>query len=71
MDFRQNQPMGLQIVEYVFEQIFMDKWKLSGQFTSIGDIVAQIDRTVTFTFNYFLPAALCVLIWKLLQEKKF
>ena len=43
MDFRQNQPIYLQIAEYVCEQILLEKWKLGEKIISIRDIAVQME----------------------------
>jgi DNA-binding transcriptional regulator YhcF (GntR family) len=43
MDFRQNQPIYLQIAEYVCEQILLGKWKLGDKILSIRDIAVEME----------------------------
>lgn len=43
MDFRQNQPIYLQIAEYVCEQILLKKWKLGDKIISIRDIAVEME----------------------------
>ena len=43
MDFRQNQPIYLQIAEYVCEQILLEKWKLGDKILSIRDIAVAME----------------------------
>jgi GntR family transcriptional regulator len=43
MDFRQNQPIYLQIAEYVCEQILLKKWKLGEKIVSIRDIAVVME----------------------------
>jgi len=43
MDFRQNQPIYLQIAEYVCEQILLKKWKLGDKIVSIRDIAVVME----------------------------
>ena len=43
MDFRQNQPIYLQIADYVCEQILLGKWKLSDKILSIRDIAVVME----------------------------
>ena len=43
MDFRQNQPIYLQIAEYVCEQILLEKWKLGDKIISIRDIAVALE----------------------------
>ena len=43
MDFRQNQPIYLQIAEFVCEQILLEKWKLGEKIISIRDIAVQME----------------------------
>ena len=43
MDFRQNQPIYLQIAEYVCEQILLEKWKLGDKILSIRDIAVVME----------------------------
>jgi GntR family transcriptional regulator len=43
MDFRQNQPIYLQIAEYVCEQILLEKWKLGDKIVSIRDIAVAME----------------------------
>ena len=43
MDFRQNQPIYLQIAEYVCEQILLKKWKLGDKIVSIRDIAVEME----------------------------
>lgn len=43
MDFRQNQPIYLQIAEYVCEQILLKKWKLGDKIISIRDIAMEME----------------------------
>ncbi len=43
MDFRQNQPIYLQIAEYVCEQILLKKWKLGDKIMSIRDIAVVME----------------------------
>jgi GntR family transcriptional regulator len=43
MDFRQNQPIYLQIAEYVCEQILLKKWKLGDKILSIRDIAVIME----------------------------
>ncbi|MBL0356943.1 MAG: GntR family transcriptional regulator [Chitinophagaceae bacterium] len=43
MDFRQNQPIYLQIAEYVCEQILLKKWKLGDRIISIRDIAVKME----------------------------
>ncbi|MEP7109956.1 MAG: GntR family transcriptional regulator [Ferruginibacter sp.] len=43
MDFRQNQPIYLQIAEYVCEQILLKKWRLGDKIMSIRDIAVVME----------------------------
>mgnify|MGYP003472436385 CR=1 FL=1 len=43
MDFRQNQPIYIQIAEYVCEQILLKKWKLGEKILSIRDIAIELE----------------------------
>ena len=43
MDFRQNQPIYIQIAEYVCEQILLKKWKLGEKILSIRDIAVELE----------------------------
>ena len=43
MDFRQNQPIYIQIAEYVCEQILLKKWKLGDKILSIRDIAIELE----------------------------
>ncbi len=43
MDFRQNQPIYLQIAEYVCEQILLKKWLLGDKILSIRDIAIALE----------------------------
>ena len=43
MDFRQNQPIYLQIAEYVCEQILLGKLKLGDKILSIRDIAVEME----------------------------
>lgn len=43
MNFRQNQPIYLQIAEYVCEQILLKKWKLGDKIMSIRDIAVVME----------------------------
>jgi GntR family transcriptional regulator len=43
MEFRQNQPIYLQIAEYVCEQILLKKWKLGEKIVSIRDIAVVME----------------------------
>jgi len=43
MDFRQNQPIYLQIADYVCEQILLGKWKLNDKILSIRDIAIVLE----------------------------
>lgn len=43
MNFRQNQPIYLQIAEYVCEQILLKKWKLGDKVMSIRDIAVVME----------------------------
>ncbi|MEO6719631.1 MAG: GntR family transcriptional regulator [Ferruginibacter sp.] len=43
MDFRQSQPIYLQIAEYVCEQILLEKWKLGDKIVSIRDIAVVME----------------------------
>jgi len=43
MDFRQNQPIYLQIAEYVCEQILLKKWQLGDKILSIRDIAIALE----------------------------
>ena len=43
MDFRQNQPIYLQIAEYVCEQILLKKWQLGDKILSIRDIAIVLE----------------------------
>jgi GntR family transcriptional regulator len=43
MNFRQNQPIYLQIAEYVCEQILLKKWKLGDKVMSIRDIAIVME----------------------------
>jgi GntR family transcriptional regulator len=43
MEFRQNQPIYLQIADYVCEQILLGKWKLGDKILSIRDIAVVME----------------------------
>lgn len=43
MDFRQNQPIYIQIAEYVCEQILLKKWRLGDKILSIRDIAIELE----------------------------
>jgi DNA-binding transcriptional regulator YhcF (GntR family) len=43
MDFRQNQPIYLQIAEYVCEQILLKKWRLGDRIPSIREIAVVLE----------------------------
>ena len=43
MDFRQNQPIYIQIAEYVCEQILLKKWRLGDKILSIRDIAVELE----------------------------
>lgn len=43
MDFRENQPIYIQIAEYVCEQILLKKWKLGEKILSIRDIAVALE----------------------------
>ena len=43
MNFRQNQPIYLQIAEYVCEQILLKKWKLGDKIMIIRDIAVVME----------------------------
>lgn len=43
MDFRQNQPIYLQIAEYVCEQILLKKWQLGDRIPSIREIAVLLE----------------------------
>jgi DNA-binding transcriptional regulator YhcF (GntR family) len=47
MEFRQNQPIYLQIAEYVCEQILLEKWPLGDKILSIRDLAAFMEVTPT------------------------
>jgi GntR family transcriptional regulator len=43
MDFRENQPIYLQIAEYVCEQILLKKWNLGDKIISIRDLAISME----------------------------
>ncbi len=43
MEFRDNQPIYLQIAEYVCEQILLQKWKLGDKIISIRELAVTIE----------------------------
>lgn len=43
MDFRENQPIYIQIAEYVCEKILLKKWKLGEKILSIRDIAVALE----------------------------
>jgi GntR family transcriptional regulator len=47
MDFRQNQPIYLQIAEYVCEQILLEKWQLGDKILSIRDLAILMEVNPT------------------------
>lgn len=55
MDFRQNQPIYLQIAEHVCEQILLGKWKLGDKIVSIRDIAVALEvnpNTVQRSYDF-------------------
>jgi GntR family transcriptional regulator len=47
MDFRDNQPIYLQIAEYVCEQILLEKWRLGDKILSIRDLAILMEVNPT------------------------
>lgn len=61
MDFRQNQPIYLQIAEYVCEQILLKKWKLGDKIISIRDIAVLMEvnpNTVQRAYDFLQQKAI-------------
>ena len=61
MDFRQNQPIYLQIADYVCEQILLGKWKLSDKILSIRDIAVVMEvnpNTVQRAYDFLQQRAI-------------
>jgi DNA-binding transcriptional regulator YhcF (GntR family) len=63
MDFRQNQPIYLQIAEYVCEQILLAKWKLGDKIVSIRDIAVAMEvnpNTVQRAYDFLQQRGIIV-----------
>ena len=63
MDFRQNQPIYLQIAEYVCEQILLAKWKLGDKILSIRDIAVAMEvnpNTVQRAYDFLQQRGIIV-----------
>ena len=61
MDFRQNQPIYLQIADYVCEQILLGKWKLGDKILSIRDIAVVMEvnpNTVQRAYDFLQQRAI-------------
>ncbi len=61
MDFRQNQPIYLQIAEYVCEQILLKKWNLGDKIISIRDIAVLMEvnpNTVQRAYDFLQQKAI-------------
>jgi len=43
MEFRENKAIYLQIIDYVFEQILMEKWRAGEKMTSVRELAAQLE----------------------------
>jgi len=63
MDFRQNQPIYLQIAEYVCEQILLAKWKLGDKIVSIRDKAVAMEvnpNTVQRAYDFLQQRGIIV-----------
>ena len=61
MEFRQNQPIYLQIADYVCEQILLGKWKLGDKILSIRDIAVVMEvnpNTVQRAYDFLQQRAI-------------
>lgn len=55
MDFNKNQPIYLQIADYINENILMEKWKENDRISSVRDLSAKLQvnpNTVMRTYSY-------------------
>ncbi|MEP6845685.1 MAG: GntR family transcriptional regulator [Panacibacter sp.] len=61
MDFRENQPIYIQIAEYVCEQILLKKWNLGDKIISIRDLAIRMEvnpNTVQRAYDFLQQQAI-------------
>jgi GntR family transcriptional regulator len=61
MDFRQNQPIYLQIAEHVCEQILLKKWRLGDKIMSIRELAVVMEvnpNTVQRAYDFLQQRAI-------------